>query len=74
MKSQRLPTYHCKFNPLELILGDLKGYISSENSTFKLNDVKILIERGFSQVTQEKLANAWNHVKMKLNQSIGNKM
>lgn len=36
----RLPPYYCEFNPIELIWGDLKGYIGRENSTFKLNDVK----------------------------------
>ena len=27
----RLPPYHCEFNPIELIWGDLKGYIPHLN-------------------------------------------
>lgn len=59
----RLPPYHCEFNPIELIWGDLKGYIGRENSTFKLNDVKNLIQEGFSQIDKLKWLNACNHVK-----------
>ena len=50
----RLPPYHCEFNPIELIWGDLKGYIGRKNSTFKLNDVKNLIQEGFSQIDKLK--------------------
>jgi transposase len=59
----RLPPYHCEFNPIELIWGDLKGYIGRENSTFKLNDVKHLIQKGLSQIDKLKWLNACNHVK-----------
>ena len=58
----RLPPYHCEFNPIELIWGDLKGYIGRENSTFKLNDVNNLIQEGFSQIDKLKWLNACNHV------------
>ena len=34
-----------------------------ENSTFKLNDVKNLIQEGFSQIDKSKWLNACNHVK-----------
>ena len=41
----------------------MKGYIGRENSTFKLNDVKNLIQEGFSQIDKLKWLNACNHVK-----------
>jgi 2C-methyl-D-erythritol 2,4-cyclodiphosphate synthase len=59
----RLPPYHCEFNPIELILGDIKGFVSRQNSTFKQNDVKELIHKGFAQVNELKWQKACNHVK-----------
>ena len=41
----------------------MKGYIGRENSTFKLNDVKNLIQEGFSQIDKLKWLNVCNHVK-----------
>ena len=46
----RLPPYHCELNPIELIWGDLKGFVGRENSTFKAEDVKALIKKGFAQI------------------------
>lgn len=31
----RLPPYHCKLNPIEMIWGQVKGYVAGENKTFK---------------------------------------
>ena len=59
----RLPPYHCDLNPIELIWGDLKGFIGKENSTFKLNDVKSLIQRGFEQIDSTKWLKSCDHVK-----------
>ena len=59
----RLPPYHCKFNPIKLIQGDIKGFVSRQNSTFKQNDVKELIHKGFVQVDELKRQKACNHVK-----------
>ena len=34
---------YCEFNPIEMVWGDVKGYVGRENNTFKTNDVKDLI-------------------------------
>ncbi|CAG2202885.1 unnamed protein product [Mytilus edulis] len=59
----RLPPYHCEFNPIELIWGNLKGFVGQENSTFKQNDVKSLIQKGFEQINSTTWFNSCNHVK-----------
>ncbi|CAC5395640.1 unnamed protein product [Mytilus coruscus] len=70
----RLPPYHCEFSPIELIWGNLKGFIGQENSTFKLNDVKSLIQKGFEQINSTTWLNSCNHIKTTLNQDIGKRM
>ena len=51
----RLPPYHAELNAIELVWGDLKGYIARNNLTFKLRDLKQLIDEAFEQVTAEKM-------------------
>ena len=58
----RLPPYHCELNPIELIWGDLKGFVGRENSTFKGEDVKALIKKGFTQIDSAKWLHACEHV------------
>jgi hypothetical protein len=41
---------------------DVKGYVGRENNTFKTNDVKDLIIKGFKTITPEKWTNFCNHV------------
>jgi transposase len=59
------PPYHCEFNPIEMVWGDVKGYVGRENNTFKNNDVKDLIIKGFKTITPEKWTNFCNHVVVK---------
>ena len=58
----RLPPYHADLNAIELIWGDLKGFVSRNNLTFKFKDVKELIEAGFDQITDSKWNNCCEHV------------
>jgi hypothetical protein len=45
-----------------MVWGDVKGYVGQENNTFKTNDVKDLIIKGFKTITPEKWTNFCNHV------------
>ena len=38
-------------------MGGFKGYVGRENSTFKTNDVKSIIQKGFEQITPDKWMN-----------------
>ncbi|CAG4982314.1 unnamed protein product [Colias eurytheme] len=42
----RLPPYHCALNPIELVWTQAKGYVASNNKTFKLTEGKKLFEEG----------------------------
>lgn len=58
----RLPPYHCELNPIEMVWSMVKGYVKSNNNTFKINDVKILLEQGIQRVTAEHWNNFVKHV------------
>ena len=58
----RLPAYHCSLNPIELIWGNLKNRIAMDNSTFKLNDVRDMINDGFTRIDQQAWSHAVRHV------------
>lgn len=47
----RLPPYHCQYNPIELIWAQIKGEVATKNNTFKINDVKKLLEEAIKKVT-----------------------
>ena len=47
-------------------MGDVKGYVGRENNTFKTNDWKDLIIKGFKTITPEKWTNFCNHVENKI--------
>ena len=61
-KVLRLPPYHCDLNPIELIWSDLKGYVSRNNSSFKVKDVEKLIHEGIAYIDKNKWAKACDHV------------
>lgn len=52
-----LPPYHCELNPIELAWSQVKGYVKTNNKTFKLNDVKQLLIDGVARVTTENWQN-----------------
>jgi hypothetical protein len=39
-----------------MVWGDVKGYVGRENNTFKTNDVKDLIIKGFKTITPPSLS------------------
>lgn len=49
----RLPPYHCELNPIELIWSQVKGYVASHNTTFKLADLKPLTDEALKRVTEK---------------------
>ena len=55
----RLPPYHCELNPIELIWAQVKA---RNNTTFKLSDVKILLQNALERVTADKWQKCIQHV------------
>jgi transposase len=47
----RLPPYHCQYNPIELIWAQVKGEVAARNKTFKIKDVRKLLEEALCRVT-----------------------
>jgi len=58
----RLPPYHCELNPIELAWASVKNYVRMNNRTFKLNDVKKLLEEGVERVTPDMWKNFVGHI------------
>lgn len=57
----RLPPYHCNFNPIELVWSQVKGFVASNNTTFKIRDIRPLVETSVTHVTAEKWKNCIAH-------------
>jgi len=60
-KIVRLPPYHCELNPIELAWSSIKNYISINNTTFKLSDVKKLLDEGIERVDADMGKNFIRH-------------
>ncbi|KAJ8914626.1 hypothetical protein NQ315_015363 [Exocentrus adspersus] len=58
----RLPPYHCELNPIELVWAQVKGDVARNNTSFKLSDVKILLENSLERVTADKWQRCIHHV------------
>lgn len=61
-KVLRLPPYHCELNPIELVWATVKGYVAANNTTFKISDVRTLVEAGIKTITKRDWENAISHV------------
>jgi len=59
----RLPPYHCELNPIELTWSSVKNYVHMNNTTYKLQDVRKLLEEGVERVTPDMWKNFITHVK-----------
>ncbi|KAJ8911544.1 hypothetical protein NQ315_012797 [Exocentrus adspersus] len=50
----RLPPYHCELNPIELVWAQVKGDVARNNTSFKLSDVKILLENSLERLNRQR--------------------
>ncbi|XP_072400852.1 uncharacterized protein [Diabrotica undecimpunctata] len=50
----RAPPYHCEFNPIELLWAQIKNEVAQKNTTFKLKDVKLLLDQAIQNITIQK--------------------
>ncbi|GBP48920.1 Protocadherin-like wing polarity protein stan [Eumeta japonica] len=50
----RLPPYHRELNPIELVWADVRDHVARNNTTFKLNDVRKLLEESLSNIGEAK--------------------
>ena len=54
----RLPVAHSELNAIELIWANVKGEVTRKNKTFKMKDVKMLMEKALANVEVEEWVNA----------------
>ena len=57
----QLPVAHLELNAVKLIQANVKGEVAWKNKTFKMKDVKMLIEKALAKVTVKEWANAIKH-------------
>lgn len=58
----RLPPFHCNLNPIELIWSQIKGYVARHNTSFKLRDIRPLVELAASRVSADDWKKCIQHV------------
>lgn len=58
----RLPPYHCKLNPIELVWAQIKNYVGANNSTFKMSDVKKLLYDAIALIDANRWKKCCDHV------------
>ena len=59
----RLPPYHCDLNPIEDIWGIIKNFCARNNTTFKLDDMRVLIQQAIQDITPVTIKNTMDHVR-----------
>ncbi|KAL4096463.1 hypothetical protein QTP88_021412 [Uroleucon formosanum] len=60
-KKEDIKKWLNELNPIELAWSVVKNHVKQNNTTFKLNDVKILLNEGVQKVTSEIWANFVSH-------------
>lgn len=58
----RLPPYHCELNPIEMAWSAVKNHVKTNNTTYKLPDVRRLLEEGLDKVNDVMWKNFIRHV------------
>lgn len=58
----RLPPYHCELNPIELIWAQVKGTVAAENTTYKMAELKKLLNNAIQSINAQKWQNCIKHV------------
>jgi len=48
----RLPSYHCQYNPIEMMWAQVKRQIATKNITFKMVDVEKLMHETIDLITK----------------------
>ena len=59
----RLPPYSPELNPIELVWADIKQWVGSHNTTFKLQDMKELCQQRVASISAEQWEKVCDHVK-----------
>ena len=58
----RLPVRHCELNPIELVWANCMNFVGRNNCTFKMADVKVLINAAFGRITPDVWSRCEDHV------------
>ncbi|KAL4083563.1 hypothetical protein QTP88_028879 [Uroleucon formosanum] len=58
----RLPPYHCELNPIEMAWSAVKNHVKTNNTTYKLPDVRCLLKEGLDKVNDVMWKNFIRHV------------
>ncbi|CAK1595957.1 unnamed protein product [Parnassius mnemosyne] len=61
----RLPPYHCKLNPIELVWANVMGYVALKNTTFKMADIKKLLQEALGKISAENSTSTPSYLKEK---------
>ena len=57
----RLPVGHCELNPIELVWANVKTYVAKHNTTFKMADVRVLVDEGLAAISPEYWSKCYHH-------------